>query len=160
VGFSEEFCDNLSEKMPQWVDDFLVWIDSKKKRKIKIHIDNYDSWNADQTLALIILPLLKEVKKDKCSSPVVDIEDVPTDLAPPKEWVPENEWDTCDPNYHKRWEYVLDQMIWSFEHILDDDDTSQFFVDGNYDSAGMKAYIEKTQVGLTLFGKYYRGLWT
>jgi hypothetical protein len=44
----------------------------------------------------------------------VDDEDVPENLrstsAPPKE----NEWDT-DDNYHARWVWAFDEMIWAFE---------------------------------------------
>mgnify|MGYP003351123814 CR=1 FL=1 len=52
-------------------------------------------------------------------APIVDDEDVPDNLkrssAPPKE----NEWDT-DANHFKRWDWALDEMIFAFEHKLDD----------------------------------------
>ena len=59
------------ERFPDWVGDFgewlsntwvgfvLEWLESRKKRKIKIKIDEYDTWSMDHTLALIIVPMLK-----------------------------------------------------------------------------------------------------
>src|SRR6056300_1710880 len=40
----------------------LEWIESKRDRKIKIRIDKYDTWAMDHTLALIALPMLKQLK--------------------------------------------------------------------------------------------------
>ncbi len=45
----------------------------------------------------------------------------------------------------QRWHYILDAMIFSFEKIGKEDDY---------------LYDEEIQKGLTLFGKYYRTLWT
>jgi hypothetical protein len=42
-------------------------------------------------------------------------EELKSTSAPPKE----NEWDT-DDNHHKRWDWALDEMIFAFEHKLDD----------------------------------------
>jgi hypothetical protein len=73
----------------------------------------------DSTLGMIALPMLKQLKAAKQGAPYVDDEDVPEELkstfAPPKE----NEWDT-DGNHFKRWDYVMDEMIFAFEHRLDD----------------------------------------
>jgi hypothetical protein len=87
---------------------------NNRKRDIDVEIDHYDVWSADHTLALIILPLLKKLRDHRHGSPHVDDEDVPENLrstsAPPKE----NEWDT-DDNYHARWVWAFDEMIWAFE---------------------------------------------
>ena len=60
-----------------WVNDLCEWIHSKQQRKIKIHIDDYDTWSMDHTLALIILPMLKQLKATKHGSCFVNDEDVP-----------------------------------------------------------------------------------
>ena len=64
-----------------------------------VKIDYWDTWSMDNTLAEVILPMLKQLQKDKHGSPRVDDEDVPEELkstsAPPKE----NEYDT-DENWH------------------------------------------------------------
>ena len=71
---SEKIGDWLSKT---WVNDFCEWYYSKLKRKIKVRIDKYDTWSMDNTLALIILPMLKQLKETKHGSPLVDDEDVP-----------------------------------------------------------------------------------
>jgi hypothetical protein len=126
----------------------------------------------DHTLALIVLPMLKQLKETKHSAPSVDDKDVPKELkstsAPPQE----NEWDT-DDNYFKRWDYVLDEMIWAFEQKCHDDWESDYYKfeegagDGfpfGYklvleDEKGRKAHQKRISNGLKLFGKYYEGLW-
>lgn len=174
VPLSEEQHDKLSEwfdKDTNWIGNLLKWIHKKNKRKIVVRIDNFDSWNADHTLALIILPILKQLKATKHGSPFVDDEDVPSllrkDAAPPTE----NEWDT-DDNFHDRWEYVINEMIWAFEQIVDDDDEAQFYgkwLEGktnplgghfeSYDHEGHKLHMARIANGTRLFGKYYQGLW-
>lgn len=111
------------EEHETWLYKFLKWIDSKKKRTVRVRIDKYDTWSMDNTLSYIILPMLKQLKATKHGSPSVEDEDVPEGIglrsteAPPKE----NEWDT-DSSWHKRWEWVLDEMIWTFEQNHADND--------------------------------------
>jgi hypothetical protein len=126
---------------------------ANKERKIRVHIDGYDVWSMDYTLALIIAPMLRKLKEDKQGAPFVDDEDVPEELkstnCPPKE----NEWDT-DDNFFKRWDYILDEMIFSFESYdkspLDDE---------KYDRDSMKKLEDRIKNGLRLFAKYYGNLW-
>lgn len=121
---------------PEWVDklaDFLnpisVAIQSvldKIDRKIDyVKIDRWDTWSMDNTLSHIILPMLKQLQATKHGSPFVEDADVPEELrstsAPPRE----NEWDT-DDNHHKRWDYVLNEMIFAFEHKINDDWQDEF----------------------------------
>jgi hypothetical protein len=161
-------------------------IESKKQRKIEIRIDRYDSWNAAHTLSMIALPLLKQLAEDKSGSPFIDDEDVPEGLglrsteAPPKE----NDWDT-DENFHKRWAWIIKEIIWAHQQILDDSWEDQFrsgkiefdsipCEDGSgmnqlvkspndtssADYEGMKKYQERINNGMRLFGKYYETLWS
>jgi hypothetical protein len=169
------------ERPHTWLYRFLSWIESKKKRKIYVRIDRWDTWSMDDTLAHIILPMLRQLKATKHGSPFVDDEDVPEHLrstaAPPKE----NDYDT-DDNLHLRWDWVMDEMIFAFENKLDDSWEDQFR-EGEIDFAfkqlengmsemvrserdtskvnweGRKAYAERIQNGFRLFGKYYSGLW-
>lgn len=113
-----------------WVGPFLTWIDSKKKRKVKVHIDNYDVWNMDSTLALIITPMLKQLRDNKMGAPFVDDEDVPDDLKSTAAGPKLNEWDT-DDNHFKRWDWVLDEMIFAFESKHND--WEEQFYSGNAD---------------------------
>lgn len=163
------------------LNKFLMWIHDKQERTIEVRIDPWDTWSMDNTLAYIILPMLKQLKEKKHGAPFVDDKDVPKELrstsAPPKE----NEYDT-DANHFKRWDYVLDEMIWAFEQKLDDDAENQFHTgeddlewikqeDGNYkmvrgendtshyDKKAHEKWTKRKQKGFALFGKYYEGLW-
>jgi hypothetical protein len=95
------------------------WSNSRK-RKINIHIDSYDVWSADHTLALIIHPVLLKLNEQKHGSPCVDDEDVPENLRSTAAAPKQNEWDN-DDNHHLRWEWVMDEMIWAFEQCTDED---------------------------------------
>ncbi len=151
-----------------WVYDLLVWIDDKKERKIKVKVDKYDIWSAEHTLALVILPVLKEFRKaEKYGVPCgLDIAYIPLD-------------DAEEDKQMLIWNELLDKMIWSFEQIINDDDdfwiqkpnfddceTGSEFVDrisngsgGKYDHEARKKYDEKIQEGLDLFAKHFRNLW-
>lgn len=172
--------DKWQDVLNLTINKFFAW----KNRKIKVHIDGYDVWSADHTLAYIIHPTLVKLREVMHGSPLVDDEDVPDYLkstaAPPKE----NEYDT-DDNHHDRWKWVLDEMIWAFSQILDENADSQFHT-GNYDirweetvingkkmyemvhgpnnthefdREGYDKWNARISNGLILFGKYYRGLW-
>lgn len=141
-------------------------IQDKRQRKIKVRIDNYDVWNADHTLAQIILPVLKKLKEDKMGIPFVDKEDAPAELF-------EERNDPADPDGYSEeaWSYVLDEMIWTFGQLADENSDDEFYketnpgsdsVFGRYvlDREGYDKREARIKNGLRLFGKYYRGLWT
>lgn len=119
-----------------------------------VKIDKWDTWNTDSTLAKIILPMLKQLRKNKHGAPITDDEDVPEELrstsAPPKK----NEWD-IDENHFKRWDWIMDEMIWSFEEINKD----TFWDRLGLERDELQKYEDRIDNGLRLFGKYYRGLW-
>jgi len=128
--------NELCHKFGDWLasrkdgsDTYLTkvcqWINSKKKRKIKIRIDPWDTWNMNDTLAIIILPMLKQLKANKHGSPHVEDADVPKHLRSTAAPAKENEWD-IDDNHHARWDWVMDEMIWAFEQLCDDDNDAQF----------------------------------
>jgi hypothetical protein len=98
---------------------FLKWVDSFKKRRVYIKIDKYDTWSMDNTLAHIILPMLKQMQATKHGGPQVDDEDVPEELKSTSAPAKENEWDT-DEHWFKRWDWILGEMIFAFECKLDD----------------------------------------
>lgn len=171
-----------------WLYKLLQWIETKKKRKISIHIDKWDTWGMYDTLALIILPMLKQLQATKHGAPFVEDEDVPEHLRSTAAPAKENEWDT-DDNHFKRWDWTLEQMIWSFEQLQPGCDWEAQFYSGKHDTYfevsdtdengkprlyqmkrgpedtfeidmdGLKAHQEKINVGLKLFGKYFQNLW-
>ena len=183
-----------------WRDDrpitllykFMHWVHSKKKRRIEVRIDNYDTWSMDDTLAYIVLPMLEQLQKTKHGAPFVDDKDVPKELrstsAPPLSEEDKNVGAT-DDNHFKRWDWVLDEMIFAFKSKIDEDWTHQFHSGthdwyseatsfdeatgkallfqlkrgpndtAEVDMKGMKAYQKRISNGFRLFGKYYENLW-
>jgi hypothetical protein len=155
------------------VEDGINWILrhtlnkilTKRKRKVKIKLHDYDTWNTDFTLSLIILPLIKQFRANKYGTPFVPDGDVPAELGirstdlPKKE--NEHEW---DDNCHKRWDWVLGEVEWTFEQLVDPDSDDKFFkktgeeiFDFELDNEGLKKeYDERIQRGLILFGKNFR----
>lgn len=163
-----------------WVNDLCVWIDKFRNRTVVVQIDRWDTYNMDHTLSLIILPMLKQLKESKHGAPAVDDEDVPEEL-----WSTngekENLW-SSDSNYFKRWDWVIDELIWTFEQLSDENSDEQFYSgehdivrtkneDGTLswengpkdtfkvDREGLEAHHKRIKNGLRLFGKYFQGLW-
>lgn len=141
------------EKFLEKLEDCLQWIYSHsvnhivkhRKRKIKVRIDPSDTWSMDNTLAHIVLPMLKQLRDTKHGSPIVDKEDLPKELLLSKREqkvfdrgsydkkvkATQEEIDAVNEKFHLQWLWVIDQMIWSFEQELDeeDGDISQNFYD-------------------------------
>lgn len=123
-------------------------------------IHKYDTWNMDHTLALLIVPMLKQLKETKHGSPNVDPTDVPMYLKPKQmDIVRYRENGETDENFFKRWDYVIDEMIWAFEQIINDDNDEQFWNGKDLDKEAFEKYQNRIDNGTKLFGKYYRCLW-
>jgi hypothetical protein len=117
-----------------------------KEGNHNIHLDPWDTWNLDHTLSLIIVPALKQLKNTTHGAPRVSNKDVPKCLRAPKG---QSDFDSVDENYFKRWDYVLDEMIYAFEQVQDDCCTN----------LAEETEWKRVNNGLRLFGKYYTGLW-
>jgi hypothetical protein len=174
----ESFLEKVEDAV-QWFYDKTInrYLDSRK-RNIKVKIHNYDTWSMDNTLAYIIVPMLKQLKNTKHGSPWVNDEDVPLELRSTSAPSKENDYDT-DQYHHDRWEWALNQMIWTFEQELKDDWESQYYQFEDCepdptaetfleqmgtkliweDPEGRKAHQERMTNGFRLFGKYYQHLW-
>jgi hypothetical protein len=139
-----ESVDKLYNKLEKiGVGKLCAWINKKRERKIKIRIDKYDTWGMDNTLAHIVLPMLKQLKATKHGSPYVDQEDLPSELRLTKRetkvhdeghWnkklkATEEEIDAASKKFHAQFDWVLDQMIWSFEQELDEDNANSHYYD-------------------------------
>jgi hypothetical protein len=168
--------ENFLEKLEDTIQIGYNWVNwlffDRLKQTVIVKIDNHDTWSMDHTLAHIVVPMLKQLNESKHGGPYVDDEDVPEGLglrsteAPPKE----NDWDT-DDNWFKRWDWVMNEMIFAFQSKIDDDWEQKFYKfehDPNAmlgmkivwkDDEGRKAYQERINNGFRLFGKYYEALW-
>lgn len=98
---------------------FLRWLGIKPKKYFFMELDDQATWSMDHTLAHIVLPMLKQLKETKHGAPFVDYEDVPVYLDVPMTERPLEPGET-DSNWFKRWDWVMDEMIWAFEQKLTD----------------------------------------
>jgi len=152
-----------------------------------VKIDYWDTWSMDHTLGQIALPMLKQLKEKKHGAPIVDDEDVPEELKSTSAPAKENEWDT-DDNHFKRWDWVMDEMIFAFEHHINKE-WEEAYRSGEFDHKsvacewyengkprmfkleegpnhtykadyeGMRVVEDRIKNGFRLFGKYYQALW-
>ena len=141
-----------------------VWIgpykDDSSPRKEEIAIHDYDTWNMDHTLALIALPMLKQLKETKHGVPYMVLEDMPEHLMYTRRQYDQraigdlfNEWDDFDHEFQRQievWDWMMDEMIWAMEQVVDGDDIERI---------EDIEYHDRIANGLKLFGKYYRSLW-
>lgn len=112
--------DKLFRPINRWSND--------RKRKIKVHVDYYDIWSADHTLAMIIAPTLKKLKEHQHGYPHVDNEDVPEELRFELTQEEKDNWDgSVDSKHEARWAWILDEMIWAFEQHADPSDGEEQF---------------------------------
>jgi len=206
-GRSKDFIpDEKYVDHPKWVDKLADKIEplSVLIQKVldKIHpevnyvkIDYWDVWSMDHTLSPIILPMLIQLKKVKHGSGYVDLEDVPEHLryTTHEDWDDNHQFDfyknyegpKIDCDVHTRYEWLLDELIWTFTQLSDDNNgENQFWHDhgeidfsehpedvgkktrplrwlreSKVDWEGLRAHQARIQNGLKLFGKYYQTLW-
>lgn len=151
-----------------------------------VKIDYWDTWSMDTTLAPIILPMLKQLRDTKHGYGMIADEDVPNHLQSIHA-LPKTEWE-WDGNAEARYDWVLNEMIFAFECLVDDSWENAFrsgefdhktvackwdengkptlytWVEGpnhtyQCDYDGIKKVNERIDNGLKLFGKYFRTLW-
>ena len=188
VGVSEDASGVIGDYIDKtFVGKFIRKFNDWNKRKIKVRIDNYDTWGMYNTLSVIIAPMLRQLKATKHGWPIVDDEDVPDEL---KTYDLKYEDDEGDTKFPAKWEYVLDEMIFTFETFeratLYDEDWSEKYYSGEYDlrceevvidgetlyemvqgpnhtmkcdMEGFKKEQARINNGCRLFGKYYQNLW-
>jgi hypothetical protein len=189
IDYEEPLIDKWSDRLQPICESLQKVLDVVHPKIDYVKIDYWDTWSMDNTLAPIILPMLKQLQETKLGSPIVDLEDVPEHLRTTgtQEYESQSVFDFYKedtsygddyPNIHARWEWVLGEMIWAFEQKTDDDAEGQFFdhsecdygKKGNFldndnqsklkvDWVGLKTWQKRKENGFRLFGKYYEGLW-
>ena len=162
-----------------------------KDNKPIIRIHYWDTWSMDCTLAPIIEPMLKQLQKSKYGSPNVNDEDVPDELKSINAVLlteKEKEQGSLDSNYHQRWDWILNEIIWAFEQKNSDWENQYYsgkinkiFVLKNpeetdkekqvyewikgpnhtykVDWDGYKVHQKRISNGFRLFGTYFENLW-
>ncbi len=90
------------------------------RRKLKVKIENFDTWSFDHTLAHIIYPALLQLKASKHGVPSSIVDDVGGE-----DWSEQDSFDFYKESHNdafniacERWNEILDKMIWSFQQIM------------------------------------------
>ena len=113
--------------------------DEREKVGTQVVIHSWDTWDMDHTLALIIHPMLVQLKETKHG--------YPSNLT------------------EESWDEMLDEMIWAFKQKTMDDWNDQYFgpiVNDEFewvDMDGLQAHQERMSKAFKMFGEYYESLW-
>lgn len=196
IDYDEPIIDKWSNRLEPISKAIKKILDTVRPRVVDVKIDYWDTWSMDSTLAPIILPMLKQLRDTKHGSPMVDMEDVPEYMrtTTTEDWDSQKVFDFYredEPegyDVHKRWDWVLNEMIFAFEHLADDSWENQYYsgeidinqvpCDWNEDGTprlyttehgpnhtykcdyeGIIKVYTRIDNGLRLFGKYFRHLW-
>ena len=99
------------------------------RRKINVEIEKFDTWSLDHTLAHIIYPALLQLKAEKHGVPSGLVDDVGGE-----DWASQQSFDFYKESHDeawqiasKRWDEILDKMIWSFRELIVDDINDKYF---------------------------------
>jgi hypothetical protein len=172
----QSWIGNFLKKLEDFVQTLYVPINiflDKRTQKVKVHIDRWDTWSMDHTLAPIILPMLVQLKESKHGAPHVDLEDVPKELHGKKLTKKQKEQGEVDDKHFERWDWVLNEMIWAFEQKCRDHWEEDYYgpyiegegdgiLGGHFewtDDEGRQKHQERMSNGFRLFGKYFESLW-
>lgn len=149
-------------------------------QKIRFGVNDEECWSLPDTFARYILPRLKHYKQ-------MNRMGIPTDMF--VKWHPDYSYPGTgnEKDAKQRWDLIMDEMIWTFEYIIDPDKFLNFPEELSYiNRYGNKEHMldwlvrEKTerekhlwsiymtqcdtldqrkQRGLQLFAKHYDSLW-
>lgn len=133
---------------------------SKKDRKVKIKIDNYDLWSLDHTLAMVIYPAVKLIAKHKVGTPMSMFSDRCHELmqmgTQPTAAL-KREYTKLNKAGHKKWQDTLNEIVWTFHQLAE---VEEFEATEGMTRKQEDAYHQRIKDGLHLFAEYYRALWT
>jgi hypothetical protein len=186
IDYDEPLIEKWAERLLPFSKAYQAFMDFIYPRISYVKIDRYDTWSMDNTLADIILPMLKQLNTEKHGAPNVDDEDVPMEL---QSWTSpgKDEYDV-DGHHFARWEWVMNEMIFAFESKVNDGWQEKFYsgvsdmksvpcawdengkptlynyVEGpnhtyKCDYDGIAEVQKRITNGYRLFGKYFEALW-
>ena len=122
----------------------------RKNRVFNIHIDDFDVWSLDYTLACIIHPALVRLKETKHGYPELWEDGMVTH----HNWDRQLHFDFIDEDVETKylmdkWDTIMDKMIYSFGQIVEDK---------LFDITDQKQ-LDEIQEGIDLFAEHYTSLW-
>ena len=122
----------------------------RKNRAFNIHIDDFDVWSLDYTLACIIHPALVRLKETKHGYPELWEDGMVTHHNYDRQLYFDFIDEEVETQYLiDKWNVIMDKMIYSFEQIVKDK---------LFDITDQKQ-LDEIQEGIDLFAKHYTSLW-
>jgi hypothetical protein len=174
----------LEKWVPEWPFRLINWIiRANKPKKDLIKIDYWDLWGFDCSIAQVIYPALIKIKEKKHGTPMSFFDHVPDERL-------HQTTDEDNKIAEQKWEDTLDQMIWSFGELVNDNFNEPNYllklewkfkpVEGHPGLSELdtpkhtedeeklieqwrvdtKTYHDRMQKGFELFGKHFQSLWT
>lgn len=116
----EKFLERVEDFLQNVYHPFNKYIFDKRKQKVEVKIDPWDTWNMDGTLGHIVLPMLKQLKETKHGAPFVEYADAPDYLCPSEEEIKALDQGATDQYWFDRWDWVMGEMIFAFESLHND----------------------------------------
>lgn len=110
-------------------------------REVEVDIHDYDLWNLDVTLAMIIAEGLSKFISSERNG-------VPSDFAS----------EDGQDIYIDKWNETLEKMRWAFTQIATGEEELYLKLDYLNSEIALE-YNKKIQEGIDLFAKYFRNLW-
>jgi hypothetical protein len=177
IDYNEPIIEKWSNRIEPFSKGLQKFLDFVHPDINYVKLDKWDSWSMDHTLSRIIHPLLIQLKNTKHGSGFIGDDDVPDNLKSTnaKPLTEEEKYQGyVDNNFHARYEWVLDEMIWAFGELNKDNGEGQFFdhsgvdeskgfmdqfKDIKIDHVGLVAYNDRIDNGTRLFGIHFRTLW-
>ena len=192
VGVGEDKCHDIGTwlaggpEKDSWLMRVCTWVEQHRHREVRVRIDRYDTWNMDGTLAILILPMLKQLRDTKHGSPSGMPAFGQTSNSAQFCFAFYEEGDRlADLTGHQQWKDILEEMIWTFEQLQPDYDWEDQYwlvrpeidftdypedieqachpvrwkVEGKCDWDGRAAHAARIQHGLETFGRHFHDLW-
>jgi hypothetical protein len=170
LGVSENTRDRIADFIPngpfKWFQEVFQ---NDGGRKIHVEVHEHDCWSADTTLAHIITPVLIKLRELKHGVAWVEHSDVPKEMRKTADDFKDTEYSWSETGCYapEYWDYVMGEMIWAFQSVLDEDGERETWYTWdenhekivNFDKKKYDEYMNRQKNGLILFGKYYRSLW-
>ena len=128
----------------------------------KIHIDDWDMWNVDYTLACVIHPVLEKYREKMSGYPELWEDGMITSHNYDRQL----HFDIFDEEVEreyllKKWKGIVDKMCRAFGMIVHKEDWEDTWLDLGWSEARAKEqeYYKAIDEGLALFAKHYHSLW-
>lgn len=130
------FLDKVIDKIDNYLQGFYNFLARFSKPKCKIEVSGSDVMNADMTMALLIVSVMRKLKEEHYTVGNIEDDDAPSGM-----------------DFSERYNWVIDEIIWAFEYSYNG------LVYKAKTKEERKANYERAKNGRQLFAKYFETFW-